>query len=109
MLNSAASNLNGQAIALSELRDGFNSSCYAAEKAFGSAERAFNEFFTAWFSALDAQAEVMGSVADATQQCAVIYDHVERTVLGKVPAMPTKPPPKPHKPGLFGPRRPPVA
>lgn len=100
MLNSAASNLNGQANAISELRDAFNSSCYSAENAFGSGsvKTSFNEFFTAWFPAFDAQAETMGSVADATQQCAVIYDHAERTVLGDIQAMPTAPPPQ-RKPG----------
>ena len=54
----------------------------------GRAASAFSDFFTAWFSALDAQAETLGSVADATEQCAVIYDHAERAVLGIIPAMP---------------------
>lgn len=102
MLNSAAQTLNGQAIGLSELRDAFNSACYAAENSFGSgaAKGWFNEFFTAWFAALDAQAETMGSVADATQQCAVLYDHVERTVLGNIAAIPTPTPPTQTPPPL---------
>lgn len=110
MLNSAAESLNGHAIALGTLRDAFDSSCNSAQKAFGPgpAARSFNEFFQAWFSALDAQAETMGSVADATQQCAVVYDHAERTVLGYIPAMPTAPPSKPGK-DPFGFRRPPTA
>jgi uncharacterized protein YukE len=111
MLNSTAGFLNDQATGLASLRDGFNSSCDTAKNAFGSgsASQSFNEFFQAWFSAFDAQAETMGSVADATQQCAVLYDHAERTVLGYVPAMPTAPPPKQQPPSLFGNQRPPMA
>lgn len=110
MLNTAASFLNGKAEALAELRDAFNSSCDAANSAFGksSASRAFNEFFEAWFSAFDAQAETMGSVADATQQCAVVYDHAERQVQGNIPAMPTAPPPSGGR-DIFGRPNPPVA
>ena len=110
MLSSAATTLDGHATALASLRDSFDSSCNGAKKAFGSgaASRSFTDFFEAWFSAFDAQAETMGSVADATQQCAVIYDHAERTVLGYIPAMPTAPPPK-QKPDPFGVRRPPMA
>jgi hypothetical protein len=109
MLNTAASNLNGKAAGLAELRDAFNSACDAAKNAFGksSASGAFNEFFEAWFSAFDAQAETMGSVADATQQCAVVYDHAERQVLGGIAAMPTAPPPS-RGPDIFG-HNPPVA
>jgi hypothetical protein len=50
----------------------------------------------------------MGSVADATQQCAVLYDHAERVNLGDIAAMSIpKPPPSPPAqqsppPGLFG-------
>jgi hypothetical protein len=112
MLNSAAHALNGHAIALSDLRDTFNSACYAAENAFGSGsvKGCFNDFFTAWFSALDGQAETMGSVADATQQCAVLYDHVERTVLGDIAAIPTPPPAQTSPPpDIFGHRRMPDA
>jgi hypothetical protein len=94
MLNSAAQYLNDQAQSLASVRNSFNDACYSAGKAFGSssAASAFNDFFEAWFSALDGQAETMGSVADATQQCAVIYDHAERSVLGEVAAMPTSAP-----------------
>jgi uncharacterized protein YukE len=98
MLSSAASSLQGDADGIASLRDAFNSACYAAENAFGDgfAQRGFNEFFSAWFGALDAQAETLGSVADATQQCAVLYDHAERTVLGDIPAFqPPQPPPAP--------------
>jgi hypothetical protein len=97
MLNTAALNLNGKAEALASLRDAFNSSCYAARGAFGtsSASEALDEFFQAWFSAFDAQAETMSSVADATQQCAVIYDHVDRQIAASIPAMPTAAPPPP--------------
>lgn len=107
MLYSAARYLNDQAQSLADARNSFNDVCYAAEKAFGAgpAASAFNDFFTAWFSALDAQAETMGSVADATEQCAVVYDHAERTVLGNIPAMATAPPPKPppaQAPGIPG-------
>jgi hypothetical protein len=110
MLNSAAGFLNGKATALAELRDAFDSSCEGAKKAFGSngASRSLAEFFQAWFSAFDAQAETMGSVADATQQCAVTYDHAERTVLGYIPAMPTAPPPR-QKPDPWGRPQPPIA
>lgn len=96
MLYSAARYLNDQAQDLARTRNTFNDACYAASHAFGSgpAASALNDFFTAWFSALDGQAETLGSVADATQQCAVVYDHAERTVLGYVPAMPTAPPPQ---------------
>jgi hypothetical protein len=89
MLNSAAQYLNGQAQALVGVRDSFNDACYSAGKAFGSgaAASAFNDFFKARFAGLDGQAETMGPVADATQQCAVIYDHAERPMLGEVAAM----------------------
>lgn len=99
MLNTAASYLNGKSEAFAALRDALNSSCDAAENSFGEspAKRAFNDFFEAWFSALDAQAEMMGSVADATQQCAVLYDHAERTVLGEVKAMPVPTQAPPHR------------
>jgi uncharacterized protein YukE len=112
MLMGAATTLNGEAEAWASLRDGFNSSCDAARNAFGqgSAGQALNDFFEAWFSAFDAQAETMGSVADATQQCAVLYDHVERQVIGYIPAMPTVPAPSPPKPAPvnpFLPQRPP--
>lgn len=98
MLNSAASGLQGDAQGIASLRDAFNSACYGAEGAFGDgfAQRCFSEFFSAWFAALDAQAETLGSAADATQQCAVIYDHAARTVLGDIGAMTVsrpKPPP----------------
>lgn len=104
MLYSAAQYLGGQAESLASARDSFNDSCYGAENAFGSgpAASAFIDFFTAWFSALDAQAETMGSVADATEQCAVIYDHAERTVLGIIPAMPTSAPAAPAQPSGGG-------
>jgi hypothetical protein len=97
MLYSAAQYLDDQAESLADVRNSFNDACYAAGSAFGSsrAASAFGEFFTAWFSAFDGQAETMGSVADATGQCATIYDHAERTVLGVIPAMPTAPPPEP--------------
>jgi hypothetical protein len=86
MLDSAAQYLNDQAQSLATERDSF----YSAGKAFGSGPvaSAFNDFFEAWFSALDGQAETMGSVADATQQCAVIYDHAERSVLGDIERAP---------------------
>jgi uncharacterized protein YukE len=117
MLNSAATFLNGKAEAWAELRDSFNSSCNAAKNAFGKspASAAFSDFFQAWFSALDAQAETMWSVGDATQQCAVIYDHVDRHIAGYIAAMPTAPPPPPpsHHSGpfdfLFPDRNPPLA
>jgi hypothetical protein len=109
MLNSAASYLQGEAEGVAMLRDAFNSACYQAENAFGGGymQKCFNDFFQAWFTALDDQAETMGSVADATQQCAVIYDHAERTNLGNIPAMsiPKPPPPKPpaqQPPSIFG-------
>jgi hypothetical protein len=108
MLYSAAQYLNDQALSLADVRNSFNDSCYSADKAFGSgqAASAFREFFTAWFSAFDGQAETMGSVADATEQCAVIYDHAERAVLGVIPAMPTaapQPKPAPQPPSsIFG-------
>ena len=101
MLNSAASSLEGHATGIASLRDAFDSACFEAESAFGNgfAQRGFNEFFAAWFRALDAQAETLGSAADATQQCAVIYDHAERTVLGAIPAMARpKPQPAPSPP-----------
>ena len=113
MLNSAAQYLNDNAQSLASVRNSFNDACYPAENAFGSspAASAFQDFFAAWFSALDAQAETMGSVADATQQCAVVYDHAERSVLGDIAAMPTAPPPKQAAPqpgsifGLLNPQR----
>lgn len=107
MLYPAALYLNDQAQALAGARNSFNDACYAAARAFGSglAASAFNDFFTAWFSALDAQAETMGSAADATEQCAVIYDHAERTVLGDIAAMPTAPPPA-QSPDITDPLRP---
>jgi hypothetical protein len=97
MLNSAATELNGDALAIAELRDAFNSACYTAESSFGedSLTKSFNDFFAAWFAALDDQAETLGSTADATQQCAVIYDHAERTVLADIPAMTVPTPPAP--------------
>lgn len=89
MLNSAAQYLQGQAEDVAVARDAFNAACYAAESAFGDgyAQECFNKFFAAWFAALDDQAQTMGSVADATQQCAVRYDHAERETLGDIPAM----------------------
>jgi hypothetical protein len=110
MLNSAASYLQGEAEGVAMLRDAFNSACYQAEGALGGGylQKCFNDFFQAWFTALDDQAETMGSVADATQQCAVLYDHAERTNLGDIAAMSIpKPPPSPpaqqqQPPGLFG-------
>jgi hypothetical protein len=109
MLNSAASYLQGEAEGVAMLRDAFNSACYQAEGALGGGylQKCFNDFFEAWFTALDDQAETMGSVADATQQCAVIYDHAERTNLGDIAAMSIpKPPPSPpaqqQQPSLFG-------
>jgi hypothetical protein len=89
MLNSAASYLQGEAVGVASSRDAFNGACYTAEGSFGEAymRKCFNDFFAAWFAALDDQAETLGSAADATQQCAVIYDHAERTVLGDIPAM----------------------
>ena len=102
MLNSAATELHGDAEAVASLRDAFNSACYTAESSFGDAPmtKSFNDFFAAWFAALDDQAETLGSTADATQQCAVIYDHAERTVLADIPAMTVPaPPPAPASPG----------
>jgi hypothetical protein len=112
MLYSAAQYLNDQARSLAAVRDSFNDVCYSAENTFGpsQAASAFGEFFTAWCSAFDGQAETMGSVGDATGQCAVIYDHAERTVLGALPAMPTAPPSVPQPPSdiavLLNPRQP---
>ena len=115
MLNTAASNLNGNAESLANMRDALNSSCYAAKNAFGKgpAAQALEDFFQSWFSALDAQAETMGSVADATQQCAVIYDHVDRQAMGAIQAITIAPPPSPPKAPPYDPfappRRPPIA
>jgi uncharacterized protein YukE len=97
MLNTVALSLSGKAEALANLRNAFNSACNASKNALGKgfASQALNEFFQAWFSAFDAQAETMSSVADATQQCAVIYDHVDRQVQASILAMPTAPPPSP--------------
>lgn len=108
MLNSAASYLRGEATGVAAARDAFNSACYTAEGAFadGYVQKCFNDFFSAWFAALDDQAETLGSVADATQQCAVLYDRAERENLGDVAAM-TVPKPAPanppaQQPSLFG-------
>jgi hypothetical protein len=110
MLNSAAQYLNDQAQSLAGVRDSFNDACDSAGKAFGSssAASAFNYFFEAWFAGLDGQAETMGSVADATQQCAVIYDHAERSVTGYVAAMPTEAPAAPQNSGISGLLNPPA-
>jgi len=110
MLDSAASYLQGQAMDLAAARDAFNAACYAGESSFGGGfmQKCFNEFFQAWFAALDDQAETLGSVADCTQQCAVIYDHAERETLGDIPAMtipkpapPASPPAQQQAPSLF--------
>jgi hypothetical protein len=110
MLNSAASYLQGEATGVAASRDAFNSACYTANGAFGDGfmQKCFNDFFQAWFAALDDQAQTLGSAADATQQCAVIYDHAERETLGDIAAMtvpkPAKPPsPPPQAPSLFQP------
>jgi uncharacterized protein YukE len=97
MLNSAAGYLHGEAEGIASCRNGFNSACFTAEGAFGNANAAksFNQFFQAWFTMLDAQAETLESTADATQQCAVQFDHTERKIYGAIAAMPTKPPPAP--------------
>jgi hypothetical protein len=89
MLNGAASYLQGEATGVASSRDDFNGACFTAEGSFGDGymRRCFNDFFAAWFAALDDQAETLGSAADATQQCAVVYDHAERTILGDIPAM----------------------
>jgi hypothetical protein len=107
MLNSAALYLQGEAQGVAASRDAFNAACYTAEGAFGggSVQKCFNEFFQAWFAALDGQAETLGSVADATQQCAVLYDHAERETLGDIAAMavpkPTPASPPGQAPSLF--------
>jgi uncharacterized protein YukE len=92
MLNAAATYLEGRAEDIASSRNALNSACYGAEDAFADSylKNCFNEFFTAWFSALDAQAETLASAADATQQCAVRYDHANREALASIPAMPTK-------------------
>jgi hypothetical protein len=97
MLNSAAGFLHGEAEGVASCRNSFNSACFTAEGAFGDAQatKCFNQFFQAWFGKLDAQAETLESTADATQQCAVLFDHTERKIYGAIPAMPTKPPPAP--------------
>ncbi len=89
MLNSAADYLQSEATGVASSRDAFNAACYTAEGSFGDdyMRKCFNDFFAAWFGAIDDQAETLGSAADATQQCAVIYDHAERTVLGDIQAM----------------------
>jgi hypothetical protein len=108
MLNSAASYLQGEATGVAGSRNAFNSACYTAEGAFGDGymQKCFNDFFAAWFAALDDQAETLGSVADATQQCAVLYDHSERENLGDIAAMsipkPAPASPPPQQPSLFG-------
>jgi uncharacterized protein YukE len=108
MLNSAASYLYGQAEDIASYRNDFNSACYGTEDAFGNghATRCFNDFFTAWFGKLDAQAETLESTADATQQCAVLFDHAERRIYGAIAAMRITPPPAPASPpqngGPFG-------
>lgn len=109
MLDSAARYLNDQAQALAGVRNSFNDLCYGVSKAFGSspAAAAFNDFFSAWFSALDGQAETMGVLADATQQAATVYDHAARAPLGYIQAIPQPPPPQ--QPPPPGPYRPPMA
>ena len=99
MLNSAATYLEGQAEGIASSRNAFNSACYGADDSFADSymKNCFNEFFSAWFSALDAQAETLASTADATQQCAVRYDHAEREVLASIPAMPVHKPAPPLK------------
>jgi hypothetical protein len=97
MLNGAAGYLHSQAQGVASSRDGFNAACYAADGAFGNgyATKCFNEFFQAWFTKLDAQAETLESTADGTQQAAALYDRAERHIYGAIPAMPTQPPPAP--------------
>lgn len=111
MLSSAASYLHGEAQGIASSRNKFNSACYTAEGAFGeaSAKKGFNEFFEQWFTKLDAQAETLESTAQATQQCAVNYDHAEKKNYAAIPAMRTAPPASPPQnnnpfPGLGGPR-----
>jgi hypothetical protein len=101
MLNSAATYLHGEAMDVASLRDAFNAACYTAEGAFGNGymTKCFNDFFSAWFTALDDQAETVDSAADATQQCAVLYDRAERSVIAAIPQMtvpqpPASPPPQ---------------
>jgi hypothetical protein len=101
MLNSAATYLQGEAQGIASSRDAFNDACYTAEGAFGGGymTKCFNDFFSAWFTALDDQAETLDSAADATQQCAVLYDHAERAVIADIPAMSVpKPAPAPASP-----------
>lgn len=97
MLSSAAGYLHGQAQDLASHRDSFNGACFTAHGTFGTgyANTSFNNFFAAWFGALDAQAETLESAADGTQRAAVVYDHAERHIYGTIAAMRTQPPPPP--------------
>jgi hypothetical protein len=116
MLASAATYLHSEATGVASSRDAFNAACYTAEGALGDPyiTKCFNDFFSAWFTALDDQAETLDSTADATQQCAVLYDHAERTVIAAIPAMtvarPAASPPQqqPNSPFVFPQRQPPV-
>lgn len=100
MLNTAAGYLHGQAQGVASSRDAFNAACYTTEGAFGNgyATKCFNQFFEAWFTKLDAQAETLESTADGTQQAAVVYDHAERHIEGAIAAMRTQPPPASSSP-----------
>jgi hypothetical protein len=59
-------------------------------------------FVDEWYKAFGVQAGTMESAAEATEKCAVVYDHAERITLSAVPTTPNSPPPgqgTPQSPG----------
>jgi uncharacterized protein YukE len=90
-LQAAAGDLAGHSIELARVRDEFNHVVgMLAEKLPQPAGQALDDEVRLWWLVLEAMAQTTAAVADATQQGAVLYEHVDRNVI--------LPPPYPPQP-----------
>jgi hypothetical protein len=84
--------MDGVAKDLATLRDGFTDVCNPPGKTLaahgGNAGITFDDMFGAWWQALDNMAGSNAAFADATQQAAVIYEHVDRKAIQLPPGPP---------------------
>jgi uncharacterized protein YukE len=106
-LAAGSKELAGQSSGIAALRDDYSKALRdIPAKIGGDVGSLLADVHDVWYIALEMMAQTTASVADATQQAAVLYEHVDRTV---IPPPPEPPPPPAPPPQRYDPRHPPIA
>jgi uncharacterized protein YukE len=103
-LAAGSKELAAQSYGIAGLRDDYSTALRdVPAKIGGEVGPLLADVHDVWHIALETMAQTTAAVADATQQAAMLYEHVDRTVIPP----PAEPPPAP--PHRDDPRHPPLA